>query len=169
MHWRGKETKVCQTNLTRLLTWLSALTAVLQEGQTWAAWLTPAESTCDSCASWHSLPAVSLGLQIPSPWFTTGAVKDGLRLHRRKNYKGSGVQRHLIKHPFKPHVDLQEGSKWPSGGFCLPISTGQHGVRAETLGCNWLCNPTTSFKHRQTAVHLSLGCSKDGWGTAVGQ
>lgn len=93
-HWRGKEMKLYQTSFTRLLTGLSA--AVLQGGQTWAARQLPDESTCDFYESRHSLPAVSLGLRIPRPWFTAGAVKDGLGLHSRKKIQE-------IKYTETPH------------------------------------------------------------------
>lgn len=107
------------------------------------------ESTCHFCESRHSLLVLSLPLRIPRPWFTAGAVKDSLRLHSRKKYKGSSIQKHLIKYPFKPHADLQEGSEWPSGGFYLPISTGQCRVHAQSLGWNCLHSPMTSFKSEQ--------------------
>lgn len=84
-----------------------------------------------------------------------------------KKYKGSSIQRHLVKYPFKPHVDLQEGSEWPSGGFRLPISAGQRGVHAQTPGCSRLHSPVTSCKHGQAAVHAPPGCSGAGCDTAA--
>lgn len=53
------------------------------------------------------------------------------------------------------------------GGLSLAISAGQHGVHAQTPGCNWVRNPLTSFKRRQVAAHTPPGCSGGGWDTAA--
>lgn len=158
-HWGGRKS-ARPASATFCLGFQHHSAAVAQGGQSGAAGQPSDESTCAFCESRHSLLSVSLPLRIPRPWFTAGAVKDSLGLHSRKKYKGSSIQRHLIKYPFKPHADLQEGSEWPSGVFYSPISIGQCGVHGQTLGWNCLHTPMTSFKGRQAAAYTPLGCSR---------
>lgn len=151
--------------------WVSSAAAVLEGGQAGAARQLSDESTCEFCESRLSLLEVSLPLRIPRPWFTAGAVKDSLGLRSRKKYKGSSIQRHLIKYPFKPHADLQEGSEWPSGGFYLPISTGQCRVHAQTLWMELSTQPHDFFQV-QTGGCIHTSGLQQGWeghGWCLGQ
>lgn len=128
--WKDEQMKLCQTNLTHLLPGLWALGSGVpgraDVGSITAPWwkhlrllwkpnsLPVVSHGC--CRSWG--PALLQELRRTASGFTA-----------RKKYEGSSTQRHLIKYPFRPRADLQEGSEWPSGGFRLPISTGR------TPGC----------------------------------